>query len=80
MSCREARSGADLDRRIAQLHAGQRHGQDRLVDEERQSSLAQYSIWPRFMVQVQPGGWTRYSSFHQRAVRTSSGSVRNVGS
>ena len=29
---------------------------------------------------VQPGGWTWYSSFHQRAVRTSSGSVRSAGS
>ena len=29
---------------------------------------------------AQPGAWTLYSSFHQRAVRTSSGSVRSVGS
>ena len=43
----------------------------------RQSSLAQYSMWPWF---IQTGAWTWYSSFHQRAVRTSSGSVRRSGS
>ena len=46
----------------------------------RQSSLAQYSMWPGFMGDAQPGAWTWYSSFHQRAVRTSSGSVRSEGS
>ena len=43
---REPGPGTDLDRVVAEVHAAQRHGEDRLVDEPRQSSLAQYSMWP----------------------------------
>ena len=73
--------GPDLDGVVAELDAAQGHGEDRLVHEAAPVVAgAVLHVAGVHGATAQPGAWTWYSSFHQRAVRTSSGSVRSEGS
>ena len=83
----EAGPRPDLERSRTEVDPPEGLRKDLLVDDgARQSSLAQNTMWASFTVRSascpagQPGACTEYSSFHQRAVRTSSGSVRTAGS
>ena len=80
---REPGPGPDLDRVVTQRDAVQRHrAGSSSCTILRQSSLAQNTMCSVFTPRraAHPGAWTWYSSFHQRAARTSSGSVRSAGS